>query len=517
ANTYTITNPTAATGTVTGGGGTITYTYYRVTLSNPFGTTNGSANVIVTHANHGASAGDFVTISNATAVAGLTLNGEFQITSVSTNTYSITAPSNANATTTGGGSPQFQYDISGGPSDTVVGFGYGTGGYGGGGYGTMGSTGITFLARVWSLAHYGQQLLASPTGGTIYVWDPVIGGRAYPLYNAPAQVLAMFITPERFVVALGINGNAMQLAWADQNDYTVWTSTPTNTANTGRTLQSGAFFVGGIAARDGVILILSNTACISMTYTGDNNVYATQTVGDGSELAGPLAIAVIGGIAYWMGLSEFWTWNGSVTPLPSDDIRDYVFQNINLGQSQKFVAGSNRSKKEVFFFYCSASSNEIDRYVIYHIDQGCWSIGSLQRTSWADLGLLANPMATDASGFIYDHETGTDAAGSAMDSYVVLSPQDISKGAQIMEYFALYPDFERVVGDTTFSLLTQTYPMDAESIDGPYTIAPDGSTSRIDLRNSAKLIGFKLESNVVGGDWRLGLPRIEAQPGGARR
>ena len=93
------------------------------TLTNPFTTINGSAVVTVTDVGHGALNGDYVTFSGASTVAGLNLNGEFEISSVDTNTYTITASTAANASTTGGGTVTAAYQLNVGLST----FGYLTG------------------------------------------------------------------------------------------------------------------------------------------------------------------------------------------------------------------------------------------------------------------------------------------------------------------------------------------------------------------------------------------------------
>lgn len=516
-NAYTFVNPSSATAAGTGGGN-IAYTYYRITLSSPFATTTASPLVTVNHTAHGAIQGDFVEINGASAVAGITLSGEYPITTiVDANNYKVTASGNANATTSGGGTPNFQYDVSIGTADSATNFGYGNGGYGNGGYGQS-TIGTTMPPRVWALSPYGQQLIASYYGGTIYIWDPTIGGRAYPLYGAPSTVLWTFVTPERFLFALGINGQLMELAWPDQSDYTNWISLPTNTANSGRSLQNGSYQVAGIAVRDGVSMVFTNTAAYTFTYSGDNNVYASQIASDGCGLVGPLAVNVVSGTAYWMGISELWMWNGVVQPMGSDDIRDYVFQNINLSQSYKFVCAINIAKKEVWFFYVSASGTEIDSYVIHHIDQACWSVGTvLKRTSWIDRGLFPNPIATDASGYIYNQESGNDNVTTAMNSYVKYSPVSIGNGQFNQDVTGFTPDFERQTGNVSLSVLTQQYPQDMATVYGPYTIADNDTTPIIDLRAGGKLVGYELISNTVGGDWRIGLPSIEIQQAGARR
>lgn len=516
ANTYTVPSAVAANATAGPGGGTVTYSYTRKGLSSPFSTTSGSAVVTVTDAGHGASNNDFTTFAGSTAVAGLTIAGEYQISNVTANTYTITALGNANATAIGGGSPTVQYDLSGGFQDSTAGQGWGVGTYGGGTYGTFQTASYILQCRTWSLAAYGQQLLANPYGGTIYYWDPTMGGRALPLYNAPTTCLGILVTQERFLIALGPNGSVMQIAWPDQNDDTAWTVTATNTANAGRNLQGGSILVGGVTLRAGVSVLWSNNTAFQHLYTGDDFIFDTRGITNGAGLIGPLAAVAFDNNAYWMSDADFWRSDGAYAePLESDDVRDFVFKNINTVQAAKCVAGVSRAKREIWFFYPSAASAEIDSYVIYSVDQKCWSQGSLQRTSWIDRDLVGNPMAVDLAGNIYNHETGVDNNGAAMDSILTSAPTDIEDGDENMDILGIIPDFQRQTGNVALSLLTSNYPGDAQTAEGPYTSAV--GAGRLDTRAAGKLAAFKLESNALGGDWRLGTPRLDVQPQGARR
>lgn len=513
---YDIEYPTEASGTGAGGGAAVQFSYPRVTLSNPFDTTSGSSVVTVNHTSHGASTGDYVTFAGASAVAGLTLNHEYQLTVVNANSYTINAGSNANATVTGGGgSVSVFYDISIGQVTGLTTSTYGTGPYGVGPYGYTSTSTPTQFAS-WTLAAYGSELLASPTGGTIYIYDPVAGGRAYPVLNAPESCLAIFVTPERFLIALGIDGNYMQLAWPDQSDITNWTTLPSNTANSGRSLQGGTVFVGGGPVANGVSLFFSNRACFQAAYTGDNEVYNTPLLSDLAGLIGPQAMTTMGGTAYWMSDHDFWSWNGTVVQLPSDDIRDFVFNDINTQYQWKCVAGTNRQKKEVWFFYPSGSSTEINRYVIYHIDSGVFDIGTLERTAWRDSDLFIQPYGCDASGYLYAHEVGVNADGAAMEAYVQFAPMDVSSGNLNVDVFGFIPDFERIAGTVDLEINVQQYPMSAVTDFGPYEIPADGSNPLIDMRADGKMVGYTLTSNEVDGDFRLGLPRANVQPSGAR-
>jgi len=97
-------------------------------LTNPFVTTSGSAIVTVTDSGHGAKKGDFVTFSNASAVGGLDMNAEFEITSItSSSVYTVTHSSNASSGATGGGSStvDVEYQISVGTETNIYGYGWG--------------------------------------------------------------------------------------------------------------------------------------------------------------------------------------------------------------------------------------------------------------------------------------------------------------------------------------------------------------------------------------------------------
>jgi hypothetical protein len=506
ANKYTFTNTSAATSSVTGGGGTVSYSYYRVTLSNPFDTVSGSPIVTVNHTAHGAVTGDFITIAGASAVGGITPSGEYEITKVNADKYTITHGSNASSTVTGGGgTPNFLYNIP-----------------------TAG--GIQGDFRIWSLDNYGTQLLASPHKGTIYIWDSSVGGRAYPMYNAPTGVLAMFVTPERFVMALGNSSNAMQIKWPDQTDYTNWTPSPTSTANT-RTLQDGAFLVGGGAVRDGVSLIFSDSACYALNYTGDSFIYNSTLSGTKCGLPGPLAFTVMEGIGYWFSGQDFWTWNGGVQRLPADDIRDYVVSDFYNLEGRQCVVGSHVAKNEVWVSYVSTADYGTyqipSRYVIYFPDQQCWANGTFHITSWADSGLLPCPVFAAwgeviQQSYFNSLDYGINTAGfqfsdTAGLSFVKTSPIDISDGYN-MDVFSFIPDTKTLGGTgLTLTIYTQDYPQSSESTQGSYSIT--SSTPLVGTRFSAKLVSFKLASTSIAAstNWRLGIPRIEAQAGGSRR
>lgn len=507
---YTIEASSNATSTVSGGGGTTTYSYYHTILgADPLATTSGSANVVVTHTAHGALTGDYVTISGASVVAGMTISGEYQITKLTADTYRITDNTVANATTTGGGSAvKARYNISFIVADYS-----------------------TYL--FWAIYKYGRQVLVSPSAlnaerpalsSSIYVYDPTNfngGFSRFPiLYNAPTSINWMFVTPERFVFALGTT-TPMTVQWPDQDDYTNWTPAAGNTANS-RTLQEGSKLMGGIPVRDGVSLVFSDTAVYQFNYRGDEFVYESVLAAANCGLIGPLAVNTLNGAAYWMSENDFWMWDGAVRRLPSDDIHAYVFDDIrdNVPIRQSAVCGVNSRDNEIWFFYASLATGAIynDRYVIYHIDQNCWSIGTANITSYVENNNPPDPpiIAAASNGGIYYMETGTTIqSGVASDTATVtFAPTEISNGDVSMDVLGFIPDFKRQTGNVTLTITAQEYPQGAIGTAGTFTLGT--AATRQDTRLSGRLIGGKIEA-AAAGDFRVGTHRIEAQPGSGRR
>ena len=94
-------------------------------LTNPFTTSSGSPTVSVADVAHGANDGDYVVFTGSSAVGGITITGEFVLTFVDENTYTITFSSNASSTATGGSSVTATYLISNGAEPGARGLGWG--------------------------------------------------------------------------------------------------------------------------------------------------------------------------------------------------------------------------------------------------------------------------------------------------------------------------------------------------------------------------------------------------------
>lgn len=394
--------------------------------------------------------------------------------------------------------------------DSVYGLGFGTYTYGSSTYGTeRPGIGLVLEAATWSMDNFGQYpVMCAPHDGRILYWNLAAATATVVDASAPTGCRGVLVTPEHFLVALGANGDPRTVAWADQESLTDWTASATNQAGDFPLATAGAIQTG--KRMRGLSLIWTDTDVHSMTYIGTPYVYSFDRIGSFCGAAGPNAVAALDSQAIWMGTNGFFIYDGYVKSLPCD-VQDYVFSDINRVQSTKIYAGANTQFGEVWWFYPSANSTENDRYVIYNYREGHWSIGQLARTAWTGSGIWKYPLAVDPSGYVYEHENGWTANGTALTStrYAESGPAEVGNGDQTMDILQLLPD-DKTMGDTKISFDSQFTPDGLITSYGPYTLAP---------YTSVRLSGRQVQMKIVGNaddDWRVGTVRVEAKPGGGR-
>lgn len=490
-----------------------------VTLgSNPFATTSGSKVVTVSHTNHGADDGDFVSFSGASAVAGITVSGEYQLTKVNANSYTIlTTGSNASSTTTGGGAAvQATYQINVGTADEVVGTGYGAGPYGAEPYGTPRTSGIAVELRTWSLSGYGTDLLASPSGGGLYFWQESIFDTAVVVANAPTYIRSMFVTGERFIMALGVGTDTpMKIKWPDQDDMTDWTPTQANTANE-RTLQYGSKLMAGTPLGDGINLVWSDTSCYLFQYTGGDSIYDSRLAGTNCGLISKLGYCRAGGRAFWMSGHHFHMYANGVDLIPNqEDIREWVYDRIDPDNITKTWARYDAKHNQVRFHYCSVDSTtaEPDEYVDVSLEDFAWTVGTLDRTAGTAFREAdASSLLVSSDGYIYSHDEGNDADGAAMRAFIQYGLYAMVRGEQNVDVTGIIPDCARQTGDLVFEVFTRERPNSSAVFDTQtVTIADDEDIG--DCRVSGRHFSMTVTSNVLGGDFRLGATSLELGSG----
>ena len=574
---------------VENGGAYYDITPIRETNTNPanqitLAITNTSSTLTITDANaESLQVNDFVTLAGAvdlgtagTNVTAAVLNQEYQITSVVSSTqYTVTLRSavTGNIATTNGGATlvsnrtassstmtglTIAYQINTGFDIATVGTGWGAGPWSRLGWGDGYTTGTSLQLRLWSQTNFGEYLLFNPRGGALYIWQP--GSSATPAFTTRGTVVSGTYTPSlinqimvsdtsRITIAFGCNDpsgtyattdlDPLQIRWTAQESYTDWTPSTTTQAGDYR-LSHGSEIISALQTRQEIV-VWTDAAVYAMQYLGPPFVYGFTLLADNISIASPNTVATAAGSVYWMGVDKFYSYTGRVETLPCS-VRTFVFQDINRGQFDQCFAGTNEGFSEIWWFYCSANSNVIDRYVIFNYLDRVWYYGTLGRTAWLDSPLRDFPQAATESNIIVAHEAAVDNGEtnppSAIDCYVQSSDFDIGDGHNYGFVWRIVPDITFDGSDTSGSTTDKPVvnftvrprqnpgsnygPADQptvtskQSYAGQTTYNVQQFTEIIYTRIRGRQMAFKVESNTIGTQWQLGVPRLDTRPDGRR-
>lgn len=527
----------------------ITPVRITVTLTNPFTATNLSNVITVSATAHGAVTGTFVTFSGATGLGGnitaAVLNREHQITVVDVNTYTFVATATANTSDTGNGgtvSAAYQYNV--GPEFQVplTGWGAGLWGYGTWGNGQTASSSM----RLWSQSNFGENLIFGYRGGPIFYWQSSlgVGTRASTLTTGDTpsvQNYLMVSDASRFILAFGVNDygsfaqNPMLIRWSDQESTTDWTPSATNQAGSLQ-LSKGSQIITAHQARQ-EILVWTDSALYSLQYLGPPVVWGSQILGDNISILSENSVSVASGVAYWMGVDKFYKYDGRVNTLRCD-LRQYIYSDINLEQNQQVFSGTNEGFNEVWWFYCSANSTTVDKYVVYNYLEDVWYYGTMARTAWLDSGILDNPIATTYVNTMVNHEVGVDdninGTPVAIAANIQSSEFDIDDGHNFGFIYRMLPDltFRGSASSPTPQVTMTLIPLansgsgynipqseggsSNATVQRIATVPVEQFTGQVFIRVRGRQLVFKIESNQLGTAWQLGAPRIDIRPDGRR-
>ena len=515
----------------------------------PITTADTTTTLTITDSGHGASVGDFVVFSGSAAVGGVTaenLNRKagYQVTSITTNTYTVTSPTAATSTATGGGNAvviSYLVGIAGGlgtqSSDPAL--GWGVGGWGQEAWNeprSASESDVNLTNSSWNLNLWGEDLIATVRGGGIYYWtvSGTVTNRAVLVsslsgaLSVPTVATVTTVSfPDRHFIAGGCteyagggNLDEMLIRWSDQEDFTDFGPTSTNSAGDQR-LEVGTKIVSMVNAREETI-ISTDSAIYGMTFVGPPFIFSFRLLATDCGAAGLNTMIAIDGNVFWMGKRNFFSYDGIVKELPSS-VQYYVFDRMQKRYIDKVVVGHNKAFKEVTWWYVSNDNSagttnpENDSYVTYNYAENAWSVGTMDRSAWHDsFGARTVPFAFDPSGLLYNHETGTSDNGSAMTSFIESSPSEIpNTGENLYLVDKVIPDVT-MTSDTSLSMFinTRKYPNATEVVKGPFTIT--SSTEKVSTRAKGRQMSVKLQSSGTLDDWSLGTFRVNAREDGLR-
>lgn len=536
-------------------------------------TSDGSTTVTITLAtNHDAATGDFVTISGVTGTVGgipnTEINANHQITVLSGTSFSFTVDTEATSTVSGGGGTaiDIDFELSPGYAITTAGYGWGVGTWGRDAWG-LGTTAepIYLQQRDWWLDNFDNDLVFNYRNGTPYYWtrgstvDPgtALTTRAislaakatadgYDPNDVPVKVMQLLVSQQdKHLLAFGAvpygstdpdDFDPLLIRWADQDNSAQWEPLVTNSAGFLR-VSRGSRILRAMPSRQ-EILIWTDSNLYTLQFLGTTDVFGLQEYADNISVASPRCMTNASNVTFWMGQDKFYAYTGRVETLPCT-LRDHVFQNLNRIQIDQVVCGTNEQWSEIWWFYPTEDSDYNNAYVIYNYKDQVWYYGNIDRTAWLDTPLREYPQAANSpvtttedngvivgSGYLYSHENGVDADGEAMVSYIQSSDFDIGDGEQFMLSRRIIPDItfrnsEVDSPEVSMQIRARNFPgsslsdnntdakLVAETSVGQYT-------DQIFVRARARQMAFKIQSENLGVQWRLGSPRLDARPDGRR-
>ena len=557
ANTYTINVGTNATSGATGGG-TVTAKYQINIAANTGsvstgwgaglwgGITFGTATTVLTSAISSPSSTSAISVLSTT---GFPTSGTIQIDSELISYTSTTSTTFAGTITRGAsGTVGATHVYNSNVVSTATFYGWGQ----------SASVSANNSIRLWSQANFGQDLLFTYRGGALYHWTPGTG--ASPDYsdanratvvtgNDTPSVMNMVMESDaaRITIAFGCNDlstaadpttlDPLLIRWSAQENYANWTPDVTNQAGTYR-LSNGSQIISALQTRQEIV-VWTDAAVYSMQYIGAPYVYGFTLLADNISIMSQNSVVTANGVTYWMGQDKFYVYSGRVETLPCA-LRSYVYDNINTAQTAQIFSGTNEGFSEVWWFYCSAGSSVVDRYVIFNYLDRVWYYGTMGRTAWNDSPLRNFPQAATYTNQIVNHENGNDDGlfnpAQPISAFVQSSDFDIGDGHNYGFVWQIIPDIT-FDGSTTpvpnypsvnFTVRPRNNPgANYGTSDDPAVAATQsyaGQTTYnvqqfkqvVNARLRGRQMAFRVSSNTLGTQWQLGTPRLNVRPDGRK-
>jgi hypothetical protein len=411
----------------------------------------------------------------------------------------------------------------------------------------------------WRLLNYGEDLLALVHNKKIFKWEPSVPNltvRAVAITGTqvPTASRDMVVSvPDRHLICIGTETTLqtastqddMFVRWSNQESQTVWTPTATNTAGSQR-LTDGSKLIGAIVGKTAVYL-WSDTAMYTMKFIGQPFTFGFTQVGTNCGMSSQHAAAEVDGIAYWMGPTGFFNFNGGRVQTMPCLVEDYVFEDINANANQQIHVAVNALFGEITWFYPSSGSDYVDRSVTYNYmestpDSPIWYTSSLARSTWTIEGVYNKPFATEyknsvaptnptvvgisnGASYYWEQEKGTDevfttGTTNAIAGYVESGDYDIGgpegeqgEGEFMMRISRIIPDYGAQTGDSRITLSTKAFPS-STAVATNHTATT--TSTQLFTRARARQIAIKVGNISTGQSWRMGTFRLDIHPGGRR-
>ena len=560
---------------LTGLGGTGTY---EVNISQTVGSTTiavaASTTVTFGITAHGCLIGDYITVSGVTGNVGgvpnADLNKELVVTQViDANNFTVVVDNASTSVATGGGTAiTIVCQIHTGFTEQTAGYGWGTGGWGDEPWSLSSAQPVYLPQRDWYFDNFNNDLVANirantagtgaAIGGPIYYWErgtnvsptTALGTRAVLLSSlsgansVPEEASQILVSQnDKHLLAFGATPyyvapdpkpafDPLLIRWASQDEPQYWNpigTTPNSLPSSAGFLRisRGSRIIRAIPTRQETV-VFTDTHVYSLQFLGTTEVFGLQELSDSISIISPRAPTSVNNVVFWMGTDKFYMYDGRVQVLPCT-IREYIFKDININQAEQVISGTNESYNEVWWFYCSSTSNSINRYAVYNYLEQIWYYGTLERTAWLDKASSGKPLAAEYDAdtglsYLYQHETGVDADGAPMETFIQSSDFDIGDGEKFMLTRRMIPDINFVSSTATNPEIDLTvrprnwpgsnFTNDPSDTQRVIQTSVSQYTNQIFIRARARQMAIKVASDDLGVFWQLGALRLDAREDG---
>lgn len=375
--------------------------------------------------------------------------------------------------------------------------------------------------RIFTLDNWGEFLMACPSLGPIYVWQPQVGGDAVAIGGqSPPSVGFIFIsTQAQQLVACGMTNPAtniydpMLIGWTDVGNYQTWTAGASNQAGTFR-LAIGSKTEAALPLF-GQNLIWTDTALYSMQYIQPPLVYGFQPLGINCGADGPHSVGILGGRIFWKSQNQFMTLGAGGTPEPLEcPVWDQVFPNQHVPHLPTVCLTDT--------FYGEVSWIVVQQNGTYtkarlHVASNAWTVETYKDlTAWTDQSAFGAPIGGQFVGTVAQYDIGFDANGAAAPWSATTGIAMIAEGDQTTFVQDLIPDFATDSTNPAVSIMVYSYdyPNEPARAHGPFVV--NSQVPVIHPRCRGRGIQFSFSGNDLGTFARLGNIRYRGNPDGKR-
>jgi hypothetical protein len=372
------------------------------------------------------------------------------------------------------------------------------------------------------IAHAGQNLAAidSTTDTPVYFGD--LTGAAALTATALGNVSGGVVVLHPFLFAFG---NAGRIEVSGDNDP----STSLGVANvTGTKIIRGLPLRGNGQGPSGIFWSLDSIIRATFDPTLSPIPFAFDTISSQQSVLSSRSIIEYDGIFYWWAIDRPLMFNGVVQTVPNGQNVNWLLDNINYAQRQKMFAVKVPRYGEIWWCFPFGSATECTHAVVYNVDEKTWYDTALPTQQQAGLGrtdgnyaqaynrpFMVDQYNTSTPGYtLWQHETGTDSiSGSNIQpirSYfktaeISMLTQEQAKD-KALRVGSVEPDFVQA-GNITLIVEGRQNARASDVSSAQFTITPTASTpaeQTVPLKEVRRLMSFKFESNVAGGDYQMG-------------